>query len=36
LREVGFGPAELRAVEGGNAARLLDRVARDGAHILPS
>ncbi|MGF6773995.1 putative TIM-barrel fold metal-dependent hydrolase [Paraburkholderia sp. GAS199] len=31
LREVGFKPAELRAVEGGNAARLLDRVAREGA-----
>lgn len=31
LREVGFSDTELRAVEGGNAARLLDRVARDGA-----
>ena len=31
LREVGFSDAELRAVEGGNAAGLLDRVARDGA-----
>lgn len=31
LRDVGFSDTELRAVEGGNAARLLDRVARDGA-----
>lgn len=31
LREVGFSDTELRAVEGGNAARLLDRVAREGA-----
>ncbi|WP_158935604.1 amidohydrolase family protein [Burkholderia sp. S171] len=31
LRDVGFSAGELRAVEGGNAARLLDRVARDGA-----
>ncbi|HZZ14054.1 MAG TPA: amidohydrolase family protein [Paraburkholderia sp.] len=31
LREAGFSDTELRAVEGGNAARLLDRVARDGA-----
>lgn len=31
LREVGFSETELRAVEGGNAARLLERVAREGA-----
>jgi 6-methylsalicylate decarboxylase len=31
LREVGFSEAELSAVEGGNAARLFDRLARDGA-----
>ncbi len=31
LREVGFSDAELRAVEGGNAARLFDRIGRDGA-----
>ncbi|MFM0305839.1 amidohydrolase family protein [Paraburkholderia sediminicola] len=31
LRDVGFSESELRAVEGGNAARLLERVARDGA-----
>lgn len=31
LREVGFTERELRAVEGGNAAGLLSRVAREGA-----
>ncbi len=31
LRDVGLSDAELRAVEGGNAARLFARVARDGA-----
>lgn len=36
LREVGFSDAELSAVEGGNAARLLDRVARDGARTVAS
>lgn len=34
LREVGFSDAELRAVEGGNAARLLERVAREGARTV--
>ncbi|MFT4066993.1 amidohydrolase family protein [Paraburkholderia sp.] len=34
LRDVGFSDAELRAVEGGNAARLLDRVAREGARTV--
>ena len=33
LREVGFSDAELRSVEGGNAARLLERVAREGARV---
>ncbi|WP_250516283.1 amidohydrolase family protein [Caballeronia sp. INDeC2] len=31
LREAGFSERELRAVEGGNAAGLLERVAREGA-----
>lgn len=33
LRHVGFSDAELRAVEGGNAAQLFGRIARDGARI---
>ncbi|WP_439685506.1 Amidohydrolase [Cupriavidus oxalaticus] len=33
LREVGFSADELRAVEGGNAARLLARVASQGARL---
>lgn len=33
LRDVGFSAEELRAVEGGNAARLLARVASQGARL---